>query len=207
MAAAVAVPIIVIALLGGVGFWLWRRRRRQLMREPEPAFLPDAWVGPSNPTVGDEASSYGPYSDSPRNPDSKMARYRDSSSALGSGSGSGSGGGSQIGMALLSPRPGGSAASYHDGMSSSGSGSGARSPLGGADGKGAQLYGSRGPRLPPGVPGNWEIQREGDIVIQHRDGGAVQEIPPPYVDRGKDAGPSASGSNQNAEASGSASQP
>lgn len=204
IAAAVVIPIILL-LLAGVGVWLWRRRRNQLLREPEPAFLPDAWVGPTGPTPGDEASSYVPYSDSPRHPDSKLARYRDSASAAGSGSGSGGGSSSQIGMALLSPRSGGSAASYHDGMSSSGSGSGARSPIGGGGGKGAQLYGSRGPRLPPGVPGNWEIQREGDIVIQHRDGGAVQEIPPPYVDRGKDAAPSGSGSNQVAEAEASGS--
>ncbi|TDL23397.1 hypothetical protein BD410DRAFT_787210 [Rickenella mellea] len=32
-----------------------------------------------------------------------------------------------------------------------------------------------------GLPNTWAVEPE--IIIQHRDGGTVQEIPPPYVDR------------------------
>ena len=108
----------------------------------------------------------------------KLARYRDDVSHARSGSSS------NIGMSNLSPnRP------TSEALSTTASGSG----LGGAavptrsssTTKGTRLVPNRpgdasGSRLPPGVSPEWGIEPE--IIIQHRDGGTVTEIPPPYVD-------------------------
>lgn len=37
-------------------------------------------------------------------------------------------------------------------------------------------------------PGDWEVGSNGEIVFQHRDGGVVQEVPPPYIHRGASGG-------------------
>ena len=171
---AVIVPIIVILLIAAGIITFWRRRRQAAMREPEPAFMPDAWQGPSTYT-DTTSSNFSPY-DPPLN--AKLARYRDDVSHARSGSSS------NIGMSNLSPnRP------TSEALSTTASGSG----LGGAaiptrsssTTKGTRLVPNRpgdasGSRLPPGVSPEWGIEPE--IIIQHRDGGTVTEIPPPYVD-------------------------
>ncbi|KAL5495948.1 hypothetical protein ACEPAI_1412 [Sanghuangporus weigelae] len=46
---AIIVPIAIIGILVGLVFFLRRRRRqRGGLNEPQPAILPDAWVGPSS---------------------------------------------------------------------------------------------------------------------------------------------------------------
>lgn len=172
---AVIVPIIVILLLAAAAVIFWRRRRQAALREPEPAFLPEAWQGPS--TYDDSSTAYSPY-DPPVN--SKLARYQDDISHGRSGSSS------QIGMSRLSPNR-----RTSDGFSTtaSGSGSGPVPTRSSSTSKGPRMMPNRrttsnevssGSRLPPGVSPEWGI--EPDIIIQHRDGGTVQEIPPPYID-------------------------
>lgn len=165
---AVIVPIVVVALLVGLAFFFLRHRKHQ-EREAEPAFLPDAWTGPSIVESGTEgASTFSPY-DPP--PSSKMARYReeygDSSRMSSSQAG--------IGMGYLSP--GMSGAQRRSGTMDGNSGP--ESAISGSR-TGSYVGGKGDPRLPPGVSGEWTV--EPDIIIQHRDGGAVQEIPPPYLD-------------------------
>lgn len=163
--AGVIVPVVVLSLLAGLGYYLWRKRQ-QKQREPEPAFLPDAWMGPSIMETGTGvASTYSPY-DPP--PSAKLARYRDEMSATHSRTSSSQ---NAIGMGFLSPAmPGMVRQSTFDGHS--GSLSGSYSHTGSAGG------GKSDPRLPPGVSSEWTVEPE--IVIQHQDAGAVQEIPPPY---------------------------
>ncbi|KAL5518320.1 hypothetical protein ACEPAH_2 [Sanghuangporus vaninii] len=47
---AIIVPIVIIGILLGLVFFFLRRRGRQRggLNEPQPAILPDAWVGPSS---------------------------------------------------------------------------------------------------------------------------------------------------------------
>ncbi|KAI5122265.1 hypothetical protein M0805_007129 [Coniferiporia weirii] len=208
--AAVVVPVCALLVLAGAFVvWRWRRRRREMMREAEPAFLPDAWTGPvsaSGPNVfsaldggagtGAGEQPYSPYDSisgsSAR--ESKFARYRDEVSGGRSGRGAEAGAdGPQIGMALLS--------STHN---RSGSGSGPDSGSGSRSGSwswtgahGRTTSASKNDLtptrvLPPGVSREWRIS-EPDIIIQHRDGGTVTEIPPPYVDHGLSAGGGGSG--------------
>ena len=174
IAVAVVVPVVVILLIVVVVGLIWRRKRLEALREPEPAFLPEAWIGPGRGADGGDASA---------TPDSKVARYR---SEMASAAG-------MSGASFQSP------ASVVGGSSSSGSGGAyPLSPVrslstskGGVRTHQNLVYSGlptsdpsliSGQRRPPGVPANWEV--EPNIVIQHEDAGAVQEIPPPYIDRG-----------------------
>ncbi|THH09966.1 hypothetical protein EW145_g1645 [Phellinidium pouzarii] len=173
---AVIVPVCALLLLAAA-FFLWRRRRRHLLhklREPEPAFMPDAWTGPSALAADGSSTEYSPY-DPPR--DSKYARYRDEVAHTTSRRG----GGSQFVMTPLQASPAPAPAPRTLGSHSA-------SHLGSHDR--APSSAKSDPRLPPGVSSQWNI--EPDIIIQHRDGGTVTEIPPPYIDHGSShvAGPS-----------------
>lgn len=161
---ATVVPIVVVCLLAALAFFLWRRRKQAKFREPEPAFLPDAWVGPNITETGAGGGTYSPY-DPP--PSSKLERFRDEMTASQSRPSTSQYG---PGHGLLSPGMPHQGGTY-SGHSGSGSMSGSHSQDGYFGGKGD-------PRLPPGVSPEWTVEPE--ILIQHRDGGAVQEIPPPY---------------------------
>ena len=155
---AVVVPIVVLGALAGIGYWLWRRRQRA-KEAPEPAFMPDAWTGPSmaeyqgGAAATGDRSSYNPY-DPP--PSSKLARFRDDYARSDSGAGA----------AFLAPGMSHRGSSYDDTHFA-------------GDGK------TRSSTLPPGA-----AQGQPD-VIYHSDAGAIQEVPPPYIDRSGGA----SGSN------------
>ncbi|KAL5522147.1 hypothetical protein ACEPAF_2004 [Sanghuangporus sanghuang] len=173
--AGIVVPVVVVCLLAILAFFLWRRRKQAKSREAEPAFLPEAWVGPSLTETGPDGASatYSPY-DPPAN--SKLARYRDE---VNSHSRTPS---SQQGILMGHLTPGSSGTprqATFEGHSGPGSATGSRSQDG--SGKGGQ-------RLPPGVSPDWTV--EPDIIIQHRDGGTVQEIPPPYPSFAAPAEPS-----------------
>lgn len=162
--AGVVVAVVIVLLLCGGGYWWWRRRRAAQL-QPEPAYMPDAWVGPTNIPgaelgyiTGSESSAmgeyspYGPSSSSgvPPTPmrESKLARYRDENALSSYRRTMSDGSMSGVGTALL----GG-----HAGSSS---------------GPGTPQWNSQ-----DGPPGS-------DIVIQHRDAGGVgvTEVPPPYLD-------------------------
>lgn len=179
LVAAILVPIIMSALIGGAIFFWWRRRKQK--KVDEPALMPDAWTGPVNdpytPNMSyRDSQPFSPYASTPTAGESKLARYRDEANATRSpsyqyghspysrdGSSYGGEASAGIGMTLLTPPIDG----YSRPTSSSGS-------------QTKSLY----------VP-NQHYAGEGDIVIQHRDGGAaIQEIPPPYLDHNAVAGPS-----------------
>lgn len=156
---AVVVPIVVLGLLAGIGYWLWRRRQ-MAKQAPEPAFMPDAWTGPNMAelqagagTGTGDRSSYNPY-DPP--PTSKLARFREDYARSDSGAGG----------AFLAPGMSHRTTSFDETHFT-------------GDGK----IGSS--TLPPGAA------RGQPEVIYHSDAGAIQEVPPPYIDRsGLDSGPS-----------------
>ena len=219
---AVVIPIIVVLLALGVGMWYYRKRREQRLREPEPAFLPEAWSAPvSASTMSEGGGSVGgsalPLSLSS---DTKARLFgMPQINVTGSGSGSGSGpSGSSQGLPLMANSSPRSASSYDASASSSTGGpassTGAVAAAGHrrsnsaakgrpSHGRGAgsgdlePVIGPGGVRLPPGLPAGWQVEPQ--ILIQHRDGGAVtvptvQEIPPPYIDRGVEPGESSAGS-------------
>ena len=100
----VVIPIIVVILALGVGMWYYRKRREQRLREPEPAFLPEAWSAPvSASTMSEGGGSVGgsalPLSLSS---DTKARLFgMPQINVTGSGSGSGSGAFPEVGRSEL----------------------------------------------------------------------------------------------------------
>lgn len=178
IAIAVIIPVVVLGIAAVAGYLLWRRRRQQALQEPEPAFLPEAWQGPITQSDTTSHNRFGSVTDS------KITRYREDAI-------NGHGSSSLIALNALPPNQ-----STLDSGSASGGSSGVGGPVRtSSTTKGSRLQPNRpdalpsqNGRLPPGVSPEWVIQPE--ILIQHRDGGAVQEIPPPYIDRTASSEPS-----------------
>lgn len=160
-----------------LGYLFWRRRmRKQLsnLQSPEPALIPEPWIPPSEfgyPSFANDGGSVGLNgptltSQSYTSPSTPMKHMRTDS------------GGSRS-MAMYS----------HAGM-----------PISAYPGPGAQpLIGSTlrsldynrdssfmhstvgAPSVAIRPTDEWGAQP--DIIIQHRDGGTVEEVPPPYLNR------------------------
>ncbi|EJD00482.1 uncharacterized protein FOMMEDRAFT_159184 [Fomitiporia mediterranea MF3/22] len=164
--AGLIIPVVVLCL-AGVAFYLWCKRQ-QMRRERELALLPSSWINQSISDVGPGGVSASTLEH--LSPSAKFARDGDGMDDSRTCTSSRR---PERGLEHFSSgSPEMMLQSTLDGHGSSGRISSSYLHAGSVD------DGRRDLRSPPGVSGEWTVVRE--IVIQHQDGGTVQDIPPPY---------------------------
>lgn len=190
--AGVIVSVLAILMILLLAVFLDRRRKRLMkQQQAEPAFIPEAWSPPDTGMHPDALSSVPllPGVGGMARPSSKQSRSFGSRQDFSSAS-------PEFAMSEFSTtRPSG-ALSTPESQEPSPRVSGVSSTAPAATGVLSKAQRIRAARaeasgsnsaaqsstgLPPGLPTGWQV--EPDIIIQHRDGGVVQEIPPPYTDR------------------------